>query len=194
MREDLKWWDSFLSVFNGKRWYEPTRMWVNVYVDASLRGGGMVWNTDWAYIDWSVDSPQAADAHINVKEILAIGSAVRRWASRWSNSSVVIHTDNITAKAAINKGSARSKLAMGVVREVFWLSTLYNFKIRAVHIAGKLNIVADAVSRLHSVKAYSTLFSYLGVCFPLPLHICILYFLSHMTMLCFAFFHSSTGM
>ena len=44
MREDLLWWDKFLLVFNGKSWFHTTSQWVNVYVDASNVGGGMVWN------------------------------------------------------------------------------------------------------------------------------------------------------
>lgn len=157
MKQDLLWWDMFLETFNGTHWLHPTTHWVNVYTDASRRGGGMVWGSDWQFIDWEHDVPEARTAHINVKETLAIGLAVRRWAPFWRNASVVVHTDNITARCAINKGKAKSTLSMAMVREIFWWSTIFNFKIRAVHIPGEENIVADAVSRLHVQKFYDLL-------------------------------------
>jgi hypothetical protein len=181
MHDDLRWWDNFLCAFNGRTLFAPTSQWVNVYVDASLTGGGMAWGKDWSFVDWQADFPTAAKDHINVKETLAIGMAVRRWAPKWVNASVIIHTDNITAKAAINKGKARSKVAMDMVREIFWWSTVYNFKIRAVHIPGKLNVTADAISRLHSQWAFNKLSSFIGVHDRLSLGIWLIYFLTHMT-------------
>ena len=50
---------------------------MNIYVGASLKGGGMAWGKDWAYVDWGSETPEARDAHINIKEILAIGMGVR---------------------------------------------------------------------------------------------------------------------
>lgn len=182
MKEDLKWWDAFLRVFNGRRWVHPTSQWINVYVDASLKGGGMAWGSDWAYVNWHSETPKAADAHINVKEVMAIAMAVRRWAPSWVNASVVMHTDNITARAAINKGTTKSSIAMKYVREIFWWATLFNIKLRAVHIPGRLNIVADAISRLHSRVAYNGLQRFLKLHVLPPLHILLPYLLQHMSL------------
>ena len=55
-----------------------------------------------------MEIPEAYDPHINIKEILATSMAVRQWAPRWSHASVIIQTDNITARAAINKGTTTS--------------------------------------------------------------------------------------
>ena len=89
MRADLEWWDAYLEAFNGKRWFQNPSHWVNVYVHASSKGGGMVCGDDWYYVDWQTDMPEAAGAHINVKETLAISIAVRRWAHLWSQASVI---------------------------------------------------------------------------------------------------------
>ena len=149
MKLDLQWWDDFLDIFNGRSWICSARQWVNVYVDACNKGAGMQWGTDWYYVNWAQDVPEATTAHINVKETLAIGLAVQKWAPMWANCSVVIHTDNTTALCAINKGSSKSALGMRCIREIFWFSNIFNFTIRGVHIPGELNVVADAVSRLH---------------------------------------------
>ena len=39
---------------------------------------------------------------------------------------------------------------MRELREVFWLSAIYNFHLTAVYIEGANNTLADAISRLHS--------------------------------------------
>ena len=136
----------------------------------------MTWGSDWSYVHWESDLPHLAGMHINVKEILAIVMAVRRWAPLWSNASVIIHTDNITARAAVNKGKARSRVAMSLVRELFWWATVFNFRIRAVHIPGRENILADAISRLHSQFAYDIVHSSL----TLPCH--LVGFLPHVSL------------
>ena len=183
MKEDLRWWRAFLSTFHGKTWLHPTSQWVNVYVDASLTGGGRLWGKDWAYTHWESETPEANKAHINVKEIMSIGLAVRRWVPRWRNASVVIHMDNITAKAAVNKGTTQSNTGMTVVREIFWLSTLYNFKIKAVHIPGKLNVFADAISRLHSASSYPAFQRFLNMYDKLQFDAWNFYLLLHMSFL-----------
>lgn len=38
---------------------------------------------------------------------------------------------------------------MSPLRQLFWLSAIYNFRFTAMHIPGKLNVLTDAVSRLH---------------------------------------------
>ena len=110
-----------------------------------------------------------------------IGLAVRRWACQWTNASVVIHTDNITARCALNKGKSKSPLAMAMVREIFWLATAFNFKIRAVHIPGVENVLADAISRMHDHKFIGIVGSHMG--FPCRgfSNVWLAYFLLHMS-------------
>lgn len=181
MRDDLHWWDQFLLVFNGKALFRTCRSKLHIYTDSSNRGAGMVWGSDWAFVDWKSDWPSISKHHINVKETLIIGLAVRRWAPHWAHRSVVIHTDNIAARCALNKGKSTSHVARAMVREIFWLSTIFNFDITAVHIPGVDNIEADAVSRLHSRKAFSTLDTVFKTQIAPIRPFWILYFLQHMS-------------
>ena len=111
----------------------------DVYLDASNSGAGYVFATDWGYTNWSKDMPSVGSFHINDREILAAVLAARRWAPLWVNSQVLFHIDNITARAALRKGSARSPAIMPYLRELFWLSALFNFHIDACFIPGVLN-------------------------------------------------------
>ena len=88
--------------------------------------------------------------HINLKEALAVCLAAERWAPAWANRQVLVFCDNQAAVGMINKGSTSSPLVMQALCRLFWLSAVFNFRLKMQYVPGSLNVVADAVSRLHS--------------------------------------------
>ena len=80
--------------------------------------------------------------------------AAKRWHKRWANKHIVIHSDNKTAVNIINKGSTPDQTIMTELRQLFWLSALFNFRITVQYIKGKHNTVADAISRLHEAPCH----------------------------------------
>ena len=123
---------------------------------------------DWLYLDWHIDCPNVLPLHINVKETLAAIFSIYRYAQHWRNSKVIILTDNVSTKAAINKGASRNPIIMNHLRNIFWLESLYKLSIEAIHVPGATNIEADSVSRLrqrgHFLYWTSTL------CQTIPVH------------------------
>jgi hypothetical protein len=119
MREDLVWWQKFLKIFNGKALAlhaaVPTH---TVFTDACNIAAGLAYNGDWSYVNWQLDMPQAVAMHINYKEALAIVISAFRWAPMWRNAHVEVFTDNVTAKAIINKGTCRNPIMMPYIREL----------------------------------------------------------------------------
>lgn len=93
--------------------------------------------------------------------------AAFHWAPIWANQHVIIHCDNKAAVHIINKGSTAHPLVMHALRQLFWLSAIYNFRFTAMHIQGKLNVVADAVSCLHPPK-YLAFYKHLCLLAPQP--------------------------
>jgi hypothetical protein len=87
-------------------------------------------------------------ANINVLELKAVLVAAERWGPSWSGQHVVVRSDNMSTIASINKGSSRSIDMLKLVQEMFWCSVRYSFKLSAVHLPGKLNIVSDRISRM----------------------------------------------
>lgn len=82
---------------------------------------------------------------------------------------IYIHTDNQAAAAIINITST-NPFVLESMRRVFWLSAIYNFRIRAVYYPKQLNTATDAVSRLHEqngVKRFDSLLATLlqGECY-----------------------------
>ncbi len=117
--------------------------------DACNEGAGMFTGGDWHYVSWRADAPHLASLHINHKEVMAVLLAFERWAPVWQNKEVTVLTDSMVAKAVLNRGSCRNARVMDKLRDIFWLSVIYNFKLRAIHIPGKLMCLPDAISRIH---------------------------------------------
>ena len=156
-RADLSWWSDFMAVFNGTVHFVddvPVPA-ADFSTDASNEGGGAFYRQDWFYANWEMDLPSLADAHINAKELHTVCLAAERWAPLWSNTHVVVHTDNMNTMFAINKGTSRSQQMMHSIRRLFWLSATYNFYITAKYIPGIDNVTSDCLSRLHDHKHFN---------------------------------------
>ncbi len=158
-REDLIWWSQFLDTFNGTANFiadEPVPDHIFTS-DACSTGGAAFFAGDWFYSNWFKDFPQVEDMHINLKELFAVVLATRRWAHAWKDLHIVVYTDNQTTQFLLNKGTTKNDTAMTWLREMFWWSALYNFKLSARFIPGRLNVVSDTLSRLHDRHFQRTL-------------------------------------
>lgn len=160
-RDDIHWWHSFLREFNGKRAFLSQQPITDVDTDACRLAAGAYFRGNWFYHNFFLDSPELACLHINHKEVLAQVFAATRWAHLWRNQHIIIHCDNETAVHIINKGTTANRHIMRALRHLFWLSAFYNFRFTAVPIKGKLNVIADAISRLHEPQKCIWFYKYL---------------------------------
>lgn len=156
MRKDLQWWIDFLPVFNGTTPMLDTRLTTSVCIDACPIASGASYNGEFVYTPWACW--QAARNHnISYKETMALEPAVVQWAPHWQNKTVYVHCDNQAAVYLINKGSSKDPVVMDSLRRVFWLSAMYNFRLKAVYLPGVHNQIADCISRLHEPNSYERL-------------------------------------
>ena len=152
MRNDIWWWLSFGLVFCSK----PLTMVSQhpcsaaaVGIDACGRAAGAFFMGDAAYTDFSSINKDAPALYINHKEILALLPALQKWVPFLANRQVHVYSDNVCAVRSINKGTSRNPLLMESLRSVFWLSVMYNFRMKCHYYPGQRNVLADAVSRHH---------------------------------------------
>ena len=153
MRRDIQWWKEFMHFFNGMSLIINKGPDVIVHTDACDVGAGGYCEGDYFYCNWAVDWPEVQDRHINFKELAAVVLAAQRWGPLWANKHIVVLSDNSTTVACINHGSSRSVLLMKYLRYIFWLSAMFNFRLKAVHVPGEDNVLADRISRLHEPDA-----------------------------------------
>ena len=142
---------------------------IDLATDASSRAIGAYYHGDWAYFSFHTDLPWLEHFHINFKEVFALVLAAELWTPWWPNSKVIWRTDSKVALGMVNKGTCRNPKAMRMMRRLFWLSAIYNFEIQAVHIAGAINHIPDAISRLQEPKQWKRLEALIGAKGLLPL-------------------------
>lgn len=147
-RKDLEWWIQFSRNFNGTIYYAQAEK-VFISTDSCNEGCGVFSRGDWQYVNWKRDIPKVSSLHITYQETLAIILGVARFAVQYRNCDIVVVTDSTVAKGIINKGRCKSPYVMNWLREMFWLMTVFNVRVHAIHIPGSLNQIPDAISRLH---------------------------------------------
>ena len=150
-RADIDWWVRFITPFNGTIHIssvpEPTTYLTS---DACNIGGAAVCNQDWYYANWAIDFPDYQDVHINIKELLSILLALRRWKHLWKGTHVVVFTDSECVMHMINNCSTKNPLAMDLIRELCLICVSNDCHLSAKHICGAHNVVSDFLSRLTS--------------------------------------------
>jgi hypothetical protein len=154
-RNDLIWWQQALTLFHGDAPFicdipEPA---YTFSTDACLVGGAGHYERDWFYVDWAIDWPGLPVDNINLLELQCVLIAALRWGHTWSGRHIRVVSDNVSTVSAVNRSTSRSELLMPVVQELFWCSVLHKFRLSAVHIPGKDNVLSDRLSRLHDTNA-----------------------------------------
>ena len=92
------------------------------------------------------------ESSINQLELWPIVVAARRWGPCWFNQKIRVFTDNTQVMTAINTGRSSSIQTMSILRELFWLSFIFNFHIVASYIRTSDNLVPDFLSRYFDTK------------------------------------------
>jgi hypothetical protein len=155
MMEDIKWWDSFMSTFNGVAAFICDKSITPVLTDSCLYAGGTFHNGNFFYTVWEADIPESKDLCINYKETLIVALAMQRLAHLCANKVVWLYTDNQCAVASLNKCMSKNEIVMKAMRKMFWLSAQYNVIVKAYYMAGYLQDIPDAISRMHETSSIS---------------------------------------
>ena len=151
-RLDLHWWEEFLPEWNGINVIPSLPVSsdnISLFTDASGLGLGATYGRRWLYADWSKVSWVSPDqTHINTRELFAIWVAVRTWGHHWSDSQIIIHTDNEATVNVWKTGTCKDKKMMRIIRALFFFCAKINLNVMLEFIPGKVNINSDNLSRL----------------------------------------------
>ena len=104
---------------------------------------------DFVYKAWITHEASLA---INYLEVLALEPAVCRWAPLWINKKVYIDANNVAA--IVNNGTCHNRTVMDSFRRSFWLSAIFNFRLKCVYYPGDDNRLGDALSHLHEPSGF----------------------------------------
>lgn len=150
-KKDLTMWLHFLQSFNGVTLYREQLFLSNevlhIFTDACTSlGCGALLNNHWFSIPWP--NQVFLVQNITLLELLPIVLAVDIWSSILSNKTVVIHTDNSAIQHCIENQSSKEKSVMALIRQLVLLTLQFTINLKAVHISGSSNVLADLLSRL----------------------------------------------
>ncbi|XP_065177241.1 uncharacterized protein LOC135807129 [Sycon ciliatum] len=144
-REELTWWTDHLSHKNGKQLLlaKPDMV---IETDASTIGWGASFNNVRTGGPWS---PQERHMHINCLELLAASLAIKSYAKDATDVVIHLKMDNTTALTYINKlGGTVSPELNRLTKELWVWCFQRNITLKASHLAGSLNVIADEESRV----------------------------------------------
>lgn len=152
VREDMEQWDRFLRDFNGTLiWQKP---WVHAYElelytdSAGGIGFGAILGTAWTSGAWPQTWHDAGvTRNIALLELVPIVVAFNIWATELANRQITLWSDNQAVVQAVNTGHAHCARVAALLRRLLGAQFRGNIAIRARHIAGAENSVADAISR-----------------------------------------------
>ena len=146
----LDWWQNPSNVMKGADLH-PKDHSIQLFTDASNEGWG-------AHLDQNSTKGLWSDRekrlHINVLELKAVSLALRDFKDQCQNQTVLVATDNSTVVAYINKqGGTHSAEMCALLWKIMAWCHHYHITLKARHIPGCLNVMADLLSRSNQVQS-----------------------------------------
>lgn len=156
-RADIAWWKSFLPLWNGYSLTTHDKLAYYVTSDASGSWGcGAINNANkqWFQVEW----PQEwLDSNIVIKEMLPIVIGAAIWGQSWKGRRVHFVVDNMAVVSSLSKRRVKCPLLAHLLRCLFFFEAHFGFEHCAEHIAGRLHVAADALSR-DNVQLFHSIF------------------------------------
>ena len=146
-------WKTFLSTWNGRSFFLDTAVTpspdLELYTDAAgTVGFGGYFQGKWFQGKWPphLQLNKAQGISIEWQELFPIVVACAIWHPFFTGKRLQFWCDNESVVAIINSGHSRASRIMDLVRVLVLLSMKHNFFVRAKHVPGVSNGIADSLS------------------------------------------------
>ena len=146
VEKEIKWWLDQVNLYRSTSLVPPSHT-TELYTDSSMVGWGAHLGSLVARGTWPLS---VVGDHINVLEMRAVLEALQLWGPNLKGQCLMICTDNTSVMSYINcqGGTVSIQLCRLAVR-LLLLADSWGIRLRARHIAGKKNVLADYLSRGH---------------------------------------------
>ncbi|CAG2238689.1 unnamed protein product [Mytilus edulis] len=160
VKKDILWWKKFLPLYNGvsmmliEEWSKPDEIFSS---DACMTGCGGMFKEHFFHVEFP-DAIVNEQLHINALEMLTVVVCLKLWGTKLRGKRIMIKCDNQVTVTVINTGRSRNQFLQSCLREICFVAAINEFELRAVHIAGVDNRLADMLSRWHLHSNYAKTF------------------------------------
>ena len=151
---DIQMWKVFIAQWNGRSFFLDSRVTssrdLQLYTDAaSTIGFGGFFNGKWFQGRWPPNLliNKSKGISIEWQELFPIVIACALWYPHFSGKRLQFWCDNQSVVAIINSGHSKAPRVMDLVRFLVLISMKHNFMVKARHVPGAHNEIADALSR-----------------------------------------------
>ena len=106
-------------------------------------------------------------------ELLTVVVAIKLWQFKLAGRCIMIHCDNQACVEMINSMRSRNNFLQMCLRELWLKLAVNNIMVKAAHIPGRENTIADCLSRWHTDAIYQSWFKALTVALnfqPVPVN------------------------
>lgn len=152
LKEDLLVWAKFLDTYNGRSFFQSEFVFApdfRLFTDAAgSKGFVAIWGTHWCCVAW-LDSwiSKISMKNVVLLELFPILVAMELWGACFANRRIFSRNSNKGVLFAVNCLSSSSLLVIKVLRQTVFLCLKYNVWLKAKYTPGRLNVIADSVSR-----------------------------------------------
>lgn len=161
MRQDLQLWLCFFEGFNGISVFHD-RYWVfnedvQLFTDsAASLGFGAFYAGKWTYAAWPQSWLELGITNdITVLELFPLVVALHIWGEELRNKKICFRCDNIAVVHIVNTMTSKSDRIMVLLRALTLVCLRLNIVVKATHVSGVKNKLADALSRLQILKFHT---------------------------------------
>ena len=158
---DLRWWNEFLPIYNGVSLLR-SHLWIYMTLrfctNACISGIGGFFDGRFFHSSYP-PFINTASLPIASLEMLAVIVSLKLWSADLRSQRILVRTDHQDTELAINTGRSRVPFVQSCFRELWFYASRFDFELRALHIPGHQNTIADSMSRWDSdLKFHRTFF------------------------------------
>ena len=143
-QRDINWFLKFIPLYNGVTFFDQKPIDHSIELDASLQGMGARWASQVYALQIPLGYMEMQIVHLEMLNILA---ALRVWHKSWHNCKVAIACDNLAVVQVLNSGKTRDLTLAAIARNIQFQVATSNINLKVTHIPGKVNVIADLLSR-----------------------------------------------
>ena len=141
VRADLRWWHTFLPLWNGTFPLVPPRAQVTadsqLSTDSSRRGAGAYHEGRWWSLLWPDEIAQDPAPSMMYLEMIPVLLSCVMWGHLWSGKRVQVFSDNMGVVGSWGRGWAREPRTMAIIRHLLFLSATRGFILDVQYISTK---------------------------------------------------------